>query len=586
MTERTVKDELANVEAAYEAEKAGLEQTITQLKTDLEKAEQGDLLALAALQGQLDSLGAKVRLIDTDRDLWRKEAWWRRELAGEKKYGPQQPNPPETVKPEKIIRKLVGSSITPDAAFSLDNYTGDLQKVLTAIDKAVKTNAKQTWPKVSDIHIGNVGRLHYAVTAAVKGMVGRSVHTYLGSLEFLARAFGTDWHITESVRLFDQLRKNLLYVTETYGGIRLSYYRMRNKFNELYASKAGDVSDDGNDKESTLGHSAVSDAQYRFWTVKEQPGMLERAEFWQEVLLLEEARWWLKTGGIWRFPTDRTQHAHTATIKHYIRQYDLAVNGAAFYERMAKKVVTGLPEGAKAAVMLKASDRAAFCKGEIEKRIRWQQAEMKTVAEVIGGETLERLTWAYNCNEGTLPAQRNPGNTDGFQPTTYIWMCEYEFMDIGLWGYGRYAAREFQEKMANTQYALAQPEPLRYRVTGSDKWNDTLLWTNNAPIDKRVPDGYKNPKQVTTLTFENEYGTRTLIEKATQPGSQKEFYYEKERWGDDAGIGLMFATESFLKRSRAEWGDVDSIKSQPHEIGWTCGYALRLGLEQKLFTWD
>jgi len=378
----------------------------------------------------------------------------------------------------------------------------------------------------------------------------------------------------------------MVWDTGTFGGSQLSYWRMNARFTDSYNGVPNGGVNDLNDKEDALGWGMVSDAVYRLWCVLGQyPEHRELVEWGLKALLLTERKWHLKTGVASNFPEDRVQHPFNRMLNHYYMQSEIAEKDPALYEKVAAELRKGVTVRQNW-ISGSAAERAAWCRAKLEWAVNAQEAEMCLYEN---GDYGECATWAYNVYAATKESQRNTRREDGYQPTVYVWHAQVFFMQTGINGLGIFATERFQRALANTQYAVTQPAPLRYRRVGEEAWNDVFAWLNHAPVSKRIVDSKNRKGQAEKFTFTNNHQTRTLTHNAivprTTPGSGDQ-YFQETTWGNDAGGALMFGSDDLLEYSRREWGTAEKPTSRADDVGWLCGYALRLGIQAGLIKWS
>ncbi len=491
---------------------------------------------------------------------------------------------------QKVKRKLVGSSLVPDSAFTLAAFSGVLFTLLSYIGKMVAANAKEAWPKFKDLHYGNLGKVNYAVTAATMQQVGRSVGAYLFMLELLGRAFGTDWHITESKRLYEQLRKNLIWDTATIWGVKISLWRPRSNWKGVEPLDSGPngITTIKNDKELNLLTGTVGGMVYRFFEmlrsgVKAFAALAE--DSLEVVLRLELLQALLGRGDLMGY-TDRVIHPFVCIMKYMWQQGRIAEAHPAIYERVVAKLHKEMGDKIKGILPAKAADRVKQCDDRVARMTIMLENEIADVEQDVNGQTLKSYTWAYNVLGMTPGASKE----DGYQPLVYVRLLQTMMMELGVYGIGMFATDEFQRRLSNTQYSGVQPEPLKYRCIDEETWNDTFNWNTHCPIAERWVDGKDAKGQVHKFRFQARHGgyTRVLVTRPTVKNSDGERYFEtaKKTWGHEVGPSLMFATDEHVKFSQREWGTPDDIKSRGDGVGWLVGMALRLGLAQGLVKWD
>ncbi len=560
--------EAVSEQVAFDALKAAYA-TVVQAEAALAQAKDAETQALASFR---NTVAEKVAIIE------RETAYWERGL--ELKAEAEKPPVPA----------LVGSSLVPDEKFSLTAFSGALLLLLTAVGKMVAANAKEAWPDVKTLHAGNLGAVNNAVTAATMQQVGRSVGAYLFMLELIGRVFGTDWHITESKRLFIQLRKNLIWDTATIWGVTISLWRPRSNWKGMEAlnSTANGLATIRNDKELNLLTGTVGGMAYRFFEML-RSGAKDFATIAEDslevVLRLELLQALLGRGDLMGY-TDRVIHPFVCIMKYMWQQGRIAEAHPAIYERVVAKLHKEMGDKIKGILPAKAADRVKQCDDRVARMTIMLENEIADVEQDVNGQTLKSYTWAYNVLGMTPGASKE----DGYQPLVYVKLLQTLLMEVGVYGLGMFATDDFQRKLANTQYAGVQPQPLQYRCIDEENWNDTLGWNTHCPIAERFVDGKDAEGQVHKFRFKARHGgyTRVLVTRPVVKGSDGERYFEanKKTWGDVVGPSLMFATGEHVKFSQREWGTPENITSRGDDIGWCVGMALREARTQGLVTWS
>lgn len=493
--------------------------------------------AVVSFQNTVDE---KIALIN------RNTAYWKAGLEVKRlEVEAAKPKPPIIDKPPvKVLKKLVGSSLKPDPDFSIKNFSGELEKTITRIGVAVEQTAKEK-VNFNDIHSGNLGRVNYALATAWRGQVGRSVRFWITELSLIGRAFGSSWHLDESIRCFDELMKSIVEVTATIGGKKHTYWEFNYNYDVVKNSAV--FKSDPNDKEWGLALGALDEIIHNMWE-SGRDDLKARIKRGEEILAAADYYWYHRSGRNWLWskgPRDRVIHPYTA--------------GIITFDNRAQRTNDK-------------DARADFIKLR-DDSLKKLEAEMMYYDN---GKFGECLTWAYNVWEATEPRQRNDDRRDGYQPFVYVMHNQLLFLQLGLKGLGMFASERFQKALANTMYAGMASPPQKFVCKDGTKM-ESYTWVDHCPVSERVVDGTKTSKN--EKAFENEYQKRILVTSASKDGT----YFEPKKQVDaaGAGLGLMMGSPEFAALGKDEF--VGSTSGT--NISFLVGYALRLGLQEDRFVW-
>ena len=519
---------------------------------------------LGALQHADNAVAAKVALIKAHEDELR-ERQRVLELKAEADKAPPVP-------------ALVGSSLVPDAKFDLDKLPVEIQRCLTVVKSKVEAYAKQPMPDPAKISPGSHGQINNALALVKMEQIGRGNHWLLMALQAVGRAFGTDIHVPETLRQFREIMPRLIKQAVTLSGVELTWWRM-SYTGERPTDIGATNKDFTNDKENGLGMGALADMIYTmFENLSARPELLPEVEAGMKVLLLHEQFWWLRTKGVWRFPRDRVQHPFAIGSIYYEQQRRIAERDPKLYERVVATIAKEQPKVAKG-ILPTAKERVADCAARLAEGLAWQEAELDVYEN---GKYGDCTRWAYNVWMGSGEKQ-NADMADNPQPSIYLWHMQTILLQHAFYGLGRYTDPDFQRALSRTMYWITQPTPLKYRLRGEDGWKDTVTWINAASEEHRWVDS-KGASGVKKASFNTPYGRRTI----TYSPHSNDGYFERGPLGhNDYGMSLIFAEDRAVKFTQeTAWGTPDKPKGGSTDIGFLCAYAIRLGLEQGVMTWD
>lgn len=397
MTEQTVNDKLQDVAEAVAREKAAFQETITQLKTDLEAARRGDLVALAALGSQVDNLTTKIKALDDNRDgLWR-EVQWRRELAGDKGgFRAEMLDPRKAVAAPVPVRKLTDLRV--DQSFSIGKQPKAAQPYLERIEKLMTAEAKVDAKTVTASMNGPT----VAILGGYKERIGRDTGYFTLPLRVIARMTGAPYSRDTSRRLLRALKPQLTVESHGLRGLQEdAKTKEGNDFNQKEELLAhGEIACEMEDLYDNLGDNAEDDALFRFYL---------------DYLLNDYEAKWLKRYKV-RLPEHRTLHASLQKVRYCLRLHKFTND--------------------------------EWYKSEAEKLAPLIREELQYVT--VKGIEYVATTWRVRALEPVA----SKSDAEYFHMSVYFHMDVMQIVDLALSGVSEFADERLLKALANTLEAM------------------------------------------------------------------------------------------------------------------------------------
>ena len=486
--------------------------------------------------------------------LQRETAYYRRKLEAAS-------TPPEPAKPPPI-KSLAELSLKPDPKFDLKAFSGELGQVLSLINSAVEQNAKRPFEDPKKINPGSLGQVNNAIISAWRNQIGRAVGFWVTSLGFLGQAFGSSWHVDEAVRCFDTIVAGMVKQTGKFGGKSLTWWEFQYDVDTLRG--LAPFASNPNDKEWGLSVATLMDLVHKMWA-SGRDDLKDRVKRGLEIVDADAQYWYYKSGRdpLWaQGARDRVIHPYAKGLIRFYQRREIA---QAQGDSALVKELTGL----------------------IDDSLQKLEAEM---IFYDNGKYGECLTWAYNVLGATQAAQQN--DSDPYQPFVYCCHDQLLFLQLGLYGLGVFATERFQRALANSVYAGMGDKPYRtvlrngtvLETVKTGKGQEQIYtWNDNSPVSERVTDGTKMLQR--KHTYKTVGGSkRTLVTKTSAD------YFEPQSQVENAGagVGLLFASPEYLDFARREFltNNKGELSVGGTGISFMTGLALRLGMQQGLFTWS